>query len=342
MVDAGLSERSLGWLRMLHRRTHRPDDSLGAGPSTLQAEDRSAATASVRSHQLDLVDSGFALGLMAHRTPAWTEPYVAILDRLVERETRRQHILHRLRSMVAAASADRYRWIARGSPATTQLGATGHDGRHRIPADSAMTRALSAMPESPAEARRRFDEGCAALGLDAEAGGSPASSRDYGAALVLAKEWGLTDRVRQVDAAVDAWLVPTWDAARGEFAWAPRGELLGWDGEMHALLAAGDAGGPGRWTALSAPMPRCAQVVDVDFPAVALTRAEWINGSLLLAIAPLRPDPNAWIEFRIVDVEPRLWWVNGIDGVLTDVRSNYVVVRAPRVVGTIEFTPSSY
>lgn len=38
-------------------------------------------------HRFDLVDSSYALGLMAHRTPAWTEPYVEILDQLIERHT---------------------------------------------------------------------------------------------------------------------------------------------------------------------------------------------------------------------------------------------------------------
>jgi len=38
-------------------------------------------------HRFDLVDSAYSMGLMVHRTPAWTEQYVAILDRLVERHT---------------------------------------------------------------------------------------------------------------------------------------------------------------------------------------------------------------------------------------------------------------
>ena len=38
-------------------------------------------------HRFDLVDSSYAMGLMAHRTPAWTEPYVEILDQLIERHT---------------------------------------------------------------------------------------------------------------------------------------------------------------------------------------------------------------------------------------------------------------
>ena len=38
-------------------------------------------------HRFDLVDSSYALGLMAWSTPAWREVYVDILDELIERHT---------------------------------------------------------------------------------------------------------------------------------------------------------------------------------------------------------------------------------------------------------------
>ena len=38
-------------------------------------------------HRFDLVDSSYAMGLMAHITPAWRERYIAILDQLIERHT---------------------------------------------------------------------------------------------------------------------------------------------------------------------------------------------------------------------------------------------------------------
>ena len=114
-------------------------------------------------------------------------------------------------------------------------------------------------------------------------------------------------------------------------------------GQFNAFLAAAEAAGPGRWTALSAaPLASCPQVVDVDFPNVALKRAEWHGETLLLTIDPLAPDPSAWTEFRIVGVEPVLWRVNGIEGVTIDVRSDSVVVRLPRVAGDLEFTRSSH
>ncbi len=66
------------------------------------------------------------------------------------------------------------------------------------------------------------------------------------------------------------------------------------------------------------------------------------SGSLLLTLDVAHPDPIAWTEFRIVGVEPRLWWLTGIDGATMDVRSDCVVVRVPRVSGDLEFTPGSY
>lgn len=216
------------------------------------------------------------------------------------------------------------------------------DVHHRLPVSLAMTTAYYAMPQHPKDARRLFDAACAAMGLDREIETTLNPSRSYGSALVMAKEWGLDDIVERVSAAVDASFEPTWDTTRGEFTW---GMGLGEPhprGQFNAFLAAAEAAGPGRWTALSAaPLAPCPQIVDVDFPNVALTRAEWHGETLLLTMDPLEPDSNAWTEFRIVGVEPRRWSVNGIEGATTDVQSNSVVVRLPRVAGNLEFTPSS-
>lgn len=37
--------------------------------------------------RFDLADSSYAMGLMAATTPAWREPFVAVLDQLIERHT---------------------------------------------------------------------------------------------------------------------------------------------------------------------------------------------------------------------------------------------------------------
>ena len=210
----------------------------------------------------------------------------------------------------------------------------------RLPAHAALTTAFYAAPQRPADARRLFAAGCATVGYDGEittplrAGRAPASS------LLLAREWGLDDLSDRLAAALEASYEPTWDTARGEFTWG-----MGLDepyprGQYNAFLAAAEAGGPGRWEALSAaPLERCPQVVVSE---VVLTRAEWQHGALLLTLDPLHPDPSAWVEFRIVGAEPRLWWLAGIDGATMDVHAGSVVVRTPRVAGDLEFTPGSY
>ena len=86
----------------------------------------------------------------------------------------------------------------------------------------------------------------------------------------------------------------------------------------------------------------CPQIVDVDVGSVVLTRAEWQGESLGLTLAPSEGDSTRITQFRIVGVEPRVWWQTGIDGATTDVRGDYVIVRCPLVAGHLDFDPSSY
>lgn len=214
---------------------------------------------------------------------------------------------------------------------------------HRLPATAALTTAYYAAPQVPDDARRLFEAAGATAGYGSDLPVPLTASRSPGSSLVLAREWGLTDLEDRLVTAIEASYEPTWDRERGEFTWG-----MGLDephprGQYNAFLAAAEAAGPGRWTALSAaPLAPCPQVVDVDVPDVVLTRAEWRDGALLLTIDPVHPDPAAWTEFRIVGVEPRLWWLAGIDGATMDVRADSVVVRTPRVAGDLEFTPGSY
>ncbi len=130
---------------------------------------------------------------------------------------------------------------------------------------------------------------------------------------------------------------------RGEFTWGlglnephPRGQF-------NAFLAAGEAAGPGMWTRLSeAPLDPCPQIVDVDFPTMAFTRAEWVDGNLRLRLAPLHEDPEKRTSFRIVGAEPRNWDVHGMDGVSLDLSSTGLDVRVPLVAGDLELIRSSY
>ncbi len=66
-----LSARSLGWLRYLHRKAHTPDDWDRDGRPHPHWDNRSDPPMA-SWHRFDLVDSSYAIGLMAHRTPAWT------------------------------------------------------------------------------------------------------------------------------------------------------------------------------------------------------------------------------------------------------------------------------
>jgi hypothetical protein len=217
------------------------------------------------------------------------------------------------------------------------------DVHHRVPVGAALTTSFYAAPQVPSEARRLFEAACTSVGLDGPPDLPLRPGRGFGAALVLAREWGLTELEERLRSAIEASYEPTWDAGRGEFTWG-----MGLDephprGQFNAFLAAAEAAGPGLWSRLSeAPLDACPQVVDVDFPTVALTRAEWRGTSLHLRLAPLREDPRAWTTFRLEGVEPRVWCLSGVDNATMDVTSRTVIVRVPLVAADLEFTPSSY
>lgn len=217
------------------------------------------------------------------------------------------------------------------------------DVHHRLPVASAVTTSYYAAPQVPDDARRLFGAACTSLGLDSTPQLPLRASRAYSSALILAKEWELTELAGRLSDAIESSYEPTWDDETGEFTWG-----MGLDephprGQFNAFLAAAEAAGPGRWSRLSAaPLEPCPQVVGVDFPRMALTRAEWVKGALRLRLAPLREDPNASTTFRIVGAEPRLWELSGIEGATMDVTANGVIVRVPMINADIEFTPSSY
>ncbi len=129
----------------------------------------------------------------------------------------------------------------------------------------------------------------------------------------------------------------------------------GWgDGAVGALVAAAAVGGPGRWAALCrTPVATAAQVIDVDFPTLALSRAEWTNGflnlSLDVATPKVNPEPDIGVverhrrtTFRIVGAEPRVWWASGLPNITTEMSATAVSITTPLLSGAIEFAPSSY
>ena len=153
----------------------------------------------------------------------------------------------------------------------------------------------------------------------------------------------MTELAERLSAAIEASYEPTWDRDRGEFTW---GMGLGEPfprGQFNAFLAAAEASGPGRWSALSAaPLPACPQIVGVDFPNVALTRAEWIGGSLHIRMEPLREDRSQRTSFRLVGAEPRQWDLTAPDGTTIELTRRGVNVSVPMVRADLEFTPGSY
>lgn len=217
------------------------------------------------------------------------------------------------------------------------------DLHHRLPVGLALVTSYYAAPQKPDDARLLFEAACKSIGLDATPTVPLRAGRGYGAALLLAREWDMTALEARLVDAIEASYEPTWNEDRTEFTWG-----MGLDeehprGQFNGFLAAAEAGGPGRWTELSAaPVEACPQIVGVDFPTVALSRAEWIDGALYLRLAPQRDDPTAWTSFSLVGAEPRLWYITGIEGATMDVTSTAGIIRVPRVTGDIVLTPGSY
>jgi len=217
------------------------------------------------------------------------------------------------------------------------------DVHHRLPVSLALTTSYYAAPQVPADAQRLFTAAYQSIGLGADPQLPLRAGRGYPSALLLAREWGLTELEDRVAAAIEASYEPTWDDATGEFIWG-----MGLDephprGQFNAFLAAAEASGPGRWTDLSAaPLESCPQIVDVDFPTLALNRAEWIDGVLYIGLAPLREDPKIWTTFRLIGAEPRLWYLSGLDGATMDTKADSTIIRVPLVKANLELTPGSY
>ena len=83
---APLNERNLGWLRYLHRKATTPD-SWEREDHPHEHWDNTSEAPMLCYHRFDLIDSTYAVALMADRTPAWREIYERILDELIFRHT---------------------------------------------------------------------------------------------------------------------------------------------------------------------------------------------------------------------------------------------------------------
>lgn len=90
----GLSHRSRGWLKHLWHKTTAPhgpgtgdDWSFEGGGKPAEWWDAKSNAPMSSFPRFDLHESSYAMALMAERTPAWREAYVAIMDGLVSRYT---------------------------------------------------------------------------------------------------------------------------------------------------------------------------------------------------------------------------------------------------------------
>lgn len=80
------SDRCRGWLRYLYRKATTADnwDKNGKPHDHWDALTGEPTTS---WHRFDLIQSSYAMALMADRTPAWREVYSTVLDELAERYT---------------------------------------------------------------------------------------------------------------------------------------------------------------------------------------------------------------------------------------------------------------
>ncbi len=217
------------------------------------------------------------------------------------------------------------------------------DVHHRLPVNLALTTSFYAAPQQPDDARRLFEAGCAALGISDSMALPVRASRNYGSSLILAREWGMDDLADLLVKAIEASYEPTWDHDSNEFTWGMGLDEQHPRGQYNAFLAAAEASGPGRWEQLSAaPLASCPQIVDVDFPTMALSRAEWVGDALHLSLAPQHEDPKKWTSFRIAGAEPRLWFLEGLEGATMDTQGSSVIVRVPLVKADLVFMPGIY
>jgi hypothetical protein len=79
---AHVAPRLLGWLKLLHHKSLLQDDWSRFGAPD-RRWDRYSTVPLMSWRRFDLVDSAYAIALLAELTPAWRELYVDILDRLI-------------------------------------------------------------------------------------------------------------------------------------------------------------------------------------------------------------------------------------------------------------------
>ena len=91
------------------------------------------------------------------------------------------------------------------------------DIHHKVPISPVVGKVTYLLPLVPEDARRLFDGAIEAMGglQDEVPQELLANPRNVGALLHAAKEWGLVDLAKRLQAASDDALDPTWDRERG-------------------------------------------------------------------------------------------------------------------------------
>jgi len=216
------------------------------------------------------------------------------------------------------------------------------DVHHKLPVMVAVINALYLAPQRPADAQRLYEAGLGMVGALGEGPPSVIGERNTGVALLVAREWGDDATATRLATAAEENYEPTWEPARGEFTWGFRLDEEHPRGQFNAIMAAAEVVTPGAWTALStvAPTPTGGEVVAVEFPTVALRRAEWLDGQLHLATVPMNDDvvgrPTSW---RITGLDdPDRWTVTS--GVVAETSSEDGDLVIHTVVGSHDYTVS--
>jgi hypothetical protein len=193
-------------------------------------------------------------------------------------------------------------------------------------------------PQVPEEARKLWDIARAQMGLLEISGPIPVIGPRFTAqALLLARNWGVTDLAEGLEAACEEHYPPTWDEGRGEMTWDfglgepyPRGQY-------NATMAAAEAMTEGGWWRLGndSSQARFSEpaVSGVDFPTIALTRAEWDPNTRQLHLA-LDPINNGVIgqptQMRVAGLDdPAAFGARSPDGgsVEVEVQGTDLVLR---------------
>jgi hypothetical protein len=197
------------------------------------------------------------------------------------------------------------------------------DEHLELPALSGALPAIYLAPQVPDEARRLWDAARAMFGL-LEINGpvNVIGPRFTAIGLLLARNWGMDDLADALQAACDEHYAPTWDHARGEVTWDfdlgeeyPRGQY-------NAMMAAADVMTESAWWRLGnvSTADRFDEPVvrDVEFPNVALARAEWDRSAQQLDVV-LQPMNDSIVgqptAMRVTGLDdPNAYQVRSADG----------------------------